>query len=179
MAVILQTVAASRGYAKDFSLVDPSKIVGTRIISSTAGFFMILAAAWSKISFALTLLRITDGWTKRIVWAVIVTVSAVLFVSVLIQWFWCWPSYRIWDHNSPGRCLPRQVINGYNMAASGIAQLSLSSLRGLEAHSLSHPGYSAAMDILLALLPWKIVSSLTMTGKARFGVAFAMSLGVL
>lgn len=65
------------------------------------------------------------------------------------------------------------------MAASGIAQLSLSSLRGLEAHSLSHPGYSAAMDILLALLPWKIVSSLTMTGKARFGVAFAMSLGVL
>jgi len=40
-------------------------------------------------------------------------------------------------------------------------------------------GYSGAMDILLAILPWKIVWSLTMNKKEKLGVAVAMSMGVL
>lgn len=40
-------------------------------------------------------------------------------------------------------------------------------------------GYSALMDFVLALLPWKIVWNLQMKKKEKFGVATAMSLGVV
>ena len=42
-----------------------------------------------------------------------------------------------------------------------------------------HPGYSAGMEFLLALLPWKIIWKLQMKRKEKVGVAFAMSLGIL
>jgi len=35
------------------------------------------------------------------------------------------------------------------------------------------------MDIVLALLPWKIILSLTLNKKERIGVLLAMSMGVL
>lgn len=35
------------------------------------------------------------------------------------------------------------------------------------------------MDIVLAIIPWKIIWNLTMNKKEKFGVLMAMSLGVL
>jgi hypothetical protein len=35
------------------------------------------------------------------------------------------------------------------------------------------------MDIVLAVVPWKIIWSLTMNKKEKFGVLVAMSMGVL
>jgi len=39
--------------------------------------------------------------------------------------------------------------------------------------------YSGAMDIVLAIIPWRIIWNLTMNKKEKFGVLFAMSMGVL
>jgi len=39
-------------------------------------------------------------------------------------------------------------------------------------------GYSGAMDIVLALLPWKLVWPLNMRKKEKIGVIIAMSMGV-
>ncbi len=39
--------------------------------------------------------------------------------------------------------------------------------------------YSGAMDIVLAILPWKIIWALTMNRKEKVGVMVAMSMGVL
>jgi len=39
--------------------------------------------------------------------------------------------------------------------------------------------YSGAMDIMLALLPWKILWFLTMNKKEKIGMIMAMSMGVL
>jgi len=35
------------------------------------------------------------------------------------------------------------------------------------------------MDFVLALLPWKIIWNLQMKRKEKFGVALAMSMGIL
>jgi hypothetical protein len=43
----------------------------------------------------------------------------------------------------------------------------------------SHTAYSGAQDFVLALLPWTIVWNLQMRKKEKFGVAVAMSLGIL
>jgi hypothetical protein len=39
--------------------------------------------------------------------------------------------------------------------------------------------YSGCMDILLALLPWKMIWKLQMRKKEKFGIALAMSMGIL
>jgi hypothetical protein len=39
--------------------------------------------------------------------------------------------------------------------------------------------YSGIMDIVLALLPWKIIWEMEMSRKERIGAICAMSLGVL
>jgi hypothetical protein len=39
--------------------------------------------------------------------------------------------------------------------------------------------YSAIVDFVLALLPWKIIMSLQMKRHEKIGVAVAMSLGLL
>jgi len=39
--------------------------------------------------------------------------------------------------------------------------------------------YSAIVDFILALLPWKIIMSLQMKTHEKIGVAVAMSLGLL
>jgi hypothetical protein len=39
--------------------------------------------------------------------------------------------------------------------------------------------YSGAMDIVLAVVPWKIIWALTMNRKEKIGVMVAMSMGVL
>jgi len=41
------------------------------------------------------------------------------------------------------------------------------------------PAISAALDIALSFLPWKIVWALQMQKKEKLGVAFAMSMGIL
>ena len=38
---------------------------------------------------------------------------------------------------------------------------------------------SAAMDAVLALLPWKIIWTLQMKTREKVGVALAMSMGIL
>lgn len=43
----------------------------------------------------------------------------------------------------------------------------------------THQAYSAATDFILALLPWAMLWNLNMKNKEKFGVAVAMSLGVL
>ena len=40
-------------------------------------------------------------------------------------------------------------------------------------------GFSALMDLVLALLPWKLIWGLQMKTKEKLGVAVAMSMGIL
>lgn len=46
-------------------------------------------------------------------------------------------------------------------------------------YSIFSGSYSAAMDFILAMLPWPLIWGLQMKKKEKFGIAVAMSLGVL
>lgn len=43
----------------------------------------------------------------------------------------------------------------------------------------SVPAYSAAMDFTLAALPWTFLWNLRMEKKEKFGIAVAMSMGIM
>ncbi|MBE3045623.1 hypothetical protein IMZ48_24365, partial [Candidatus Bathyarchaeota archaeon] len=59
--------------------------------SYAAGFTTILGTCWSKTSFGITLLRVSDGWVRWFVWFLIISVNLVLIANAVILWVQCWP----------------------------------------------------------------------------------------
>lgn len=123
------------------------------------GTFSITALAWSKTAFAITLLRLTDGWTKKIVWFLIITINLSLGLSALLPWVSCTPLKGAWVATEPGKkCWDQNVMLSYNIFSGA---------------------YSAAADVALALLPWSFLRSLQMKKKEKVGAGIAMSMGIL
>jgi len=123
-----------------------------------AGSFSILAAAWSKTSFALTLLRLCEGKTRFFVWFVIISINILMDLSGLVLYIQCSPVEKNWNINVAGTCWTPQIA-----VICGI----ITSV------------YSAIMDWALALLPWKLIWGLQMKKKEKIGVGLAMSMGMM
>ncbi|KAK2015658.1 hypothetical protein LZ32DRAFT_602306 [Colletotrichum eremochloae] len=131
------------------------------LYANLGGSVSIIAAAWSKTSFALTLIRITrespESWMKRLIWFIILSVNIALGINVLFTWIQCSPIEKTWRSATPGTCWRKSIPVNYNIFAAS---------------------YSGAMDIVLAILPWRILWGHTMTKKEKLGVLIAMSMGV-
>src|SRR5689334_6005613 len=91
-------------------------------MSNLAGTFSILAACWSKTSFAITVLRISSGWVKILVWLIIITVNLSLGVAIAITWGQCTPIEKIWQPRLDGECWPKLVQINYNIFTAGELQ---------------------------------------------------------
>ncbi|EUC48301.1 hypothetical protein COCMIDRAFT_87632 [Bipolaris oryzae ATCC 44560] len=117
-----------------------------------------IAIALSKISFGLTLLRLTDGWVRLYVYFAISTLAIFAVPATIIPWVQCKPLAKTFVDFIPGECINKHpsVVYGRFQAV-----------------------WSALMDVSLAMLPWKILSSLQMRTAEKIGVCVAMSLGVL
>ena len=85
------------------------------LLSNLAGTCAILAALWSKTSFAVTVLRISSGWIKVLVWFIIVTVNISLGVAIAITWGQCTPFAKIWRPWLEGECWSKGVQIWYNI----------------------------------------------------------------
>jgi hypothetical protein len=97
-----------------------SHIVDVNILSYAAGFCTTVATAWSKTSFAITLLRLSNnGWIRWLVWFIIVTVNLVLGFAAAIMWIQCWPVAKLWTPEMPGTCWPLHVVRDYITFACG------------------------------------------------------------
>ena len=173
------SIAVSNGYGRPFDDIDPENLSTMVFFNYASGFMVLLAAVWSKTSFGFTILRISDGWTRRLVWFSIISVNAVMGVSAAFQWVQCWPSEKLWKPEVDGICWPSSIVITYDTFSSCECSFCLAH----QVHSLmSFPpsiGYSGAMDIVLALLPWSIVWKKAVQKKEKIGVLLAMSMGIL
>jgi len=156
----LLTYATTLGFGKHvwdipFSVPLVNKTV---LAINLAGTFSLVAAIWSKTSFAFTLLRLTEGWVKGLIWFIIISTNIGMGLSALFVWVKCSPVQKSWLVFMEGTCWPNEVIVNYNIFSAA---------------------YSAAMDLSLALLPWKLIWGLQMKRKEKIGVAVAMSCGIL
>lgn len=127
----------------------------TVVIATT---FSVLGAALSKTSFAITLLRLTKGIMRKVVWFAIISMNIILVFNVILQFIRCQPTWAAWNSGTGGTCWSRGVITYYSVAAAA---------------------YSATMDILLAMVPWSVIMRLKMHLKEKIGVAICMSLGIV
>ena len=111
------------GFGKHNDQINKAEFASLLLVSNAAGFASILAACWSKTSFAMTLLRITQGWTRVFVWFVIITINLTLGMTATIQWAQCTPVEKIWISDMKGKCLPRMLLIQLNTFAAGKSQL--------------------------------------------------------
>lgn len=121
LSVALQCYCVSLGFGKHPWDVNLKNLLPFFFYSNLAGFVSILAALWSKTSFAITLLRVSDGWIKRFVWFVIISVNIALGLSALFQFIHCTPVAGVWDPNIKRVCWPASVTRNINMFTSGMS----------------------------------------------------------
>jgi len=157
-SIALQTVAVHYGLGRHYDDLTDEAISEMGMFSMAAGFGTILATCWSKTSFAITLLRISDGSMRYFIWFIIIAVNLVLGSNGVIHWIQCWPVQKTWHYYMEGSCFPADIVKDYNTAVAV---------------------FSGVMDIVLALLPWKIIWSITINRRERLGALVAMSAGVL
>ncbi|KIH91227.1 hypothetical protein SPBR_01856 [Sporothrix brasiliensis 5110] len=138
--------------------IKPENLDNLLFYSYAAGFASTLAAAWTKSSFAITLLSISDGRTRHVVWFVLISVNVVLGLNATLQWVQCWPPGRQWHPGAPGTCwLGSQHSRAYNIFVAA---------------------YSGCADMVLAVVPWKILWHMKMRQAEKVAVLFVMSMGV-
>ena len=71
-------------------------------------------------SFALTLLRLTDGWTKWAVWFIIVSMNLAMGISALLPFVACTPIQRSWNpFITEGHCFDPKIIVDYDIFSAG------------------------------------------------------------
>ncbi|ERT01090.1 hypothetical protein HMPREF1624_02329 [Sporothrix schenckii ATCC 58251] len=140
------------GFGRHFDEFDPRNLERYGIYSMLSGFFSILSSVFSKTSFAITLLRLTDGWTKRLIWAIIVSLHILMPFSAAFLFVSC--SSPVQVH---GKCWSASVAVIYGIVVGS---------------------YSAFCDLALALLPWRILLRCRMYRREKIGVALAMSMGI-
>ena len=95
-------------------------------IFSAAGTLSICSSVWSKSSFALTILRLTDGWMRKAVWAIIISINLFMIVTALINYIHCWPVEKTFDFAGTveGTCWPMGVVVNYDIFSAGASPLS-------------------------------------------------------
>ncbi|CAI6333752.1 unnamed protein product [Periconia digitata] len=155
---IATQIAISIGFGKhtrDISLINIFILAVGLTIGTTLTCF---ASTFSKISFGVTLLRLTTGHTRAFVWFVIVTLFLVMLPSAFISYVTCRPLLKLWNPTIEGECFDAKRIlrYGYFNAA-----------------------WCACADFALALLPWKLIWGLQLKVREKIGVSIAMSMGLL
>lgn len=150
------------------------------IIMNQTGFWSILGTAWSKTSFAITLLRISEGKIRWLIWGIIVSVNIILYLGAIFMWVQCNPPAKTYTPWLAGTCWDPQVIISYNSFTAGKSSTP-GCLRstGLVTLLTFLIAWSGLADIVLAVLPWWIIARHAMRMKERIGLLVCMSLGVL
>ncbi|KAH8843581.1 hypothetical protein MCOR27_010509 [Pyricularia oryzae] len=153
----LTTYVVKLGYGKHawdvpFENVDAQALIG--LICTTLA---ITSAAWSKTSFALTLLRIAGKRVKIVIYFLIFSMNTLMGVGALLMWVNCKPLRKAWQPMIEGYCWDRQLDVIFGIFSGS---------------------YSGISDLALALLPWTIILKLQMKTREKFGIALAMSMGV-
>ncbi|KAK4128873.1 hypothetical protein N657DRAFT_560674 [Parathielavia appendiculata] len=157
IAVCFTTASVRLGLGRHIYAVDPANLAPLGLNSNVSSTFAVLAAVLSKTSFALTLLRITEGYTKIAIWVIIAIMNSAMWLTALFVWIKCNPPRKTWDRTIPGTCWDSSSTSKYDIFSAAI---------------------SGVGDIALSLLPWKVLFNLQIKRKEKIGVGFAMSMGV-
>ncbi|KAI0121142.1 hypothetical protein BJ170DRAFT_146549 [Xylariales sp. AK1849] len=153
----ISSYGVSLGFGKHtVDVVPMENIFKISFLVELTSVFTLLAAAWSKTSFAITLLRLTKGPLNVVVWVIIFTLNFLLLINAIYPFLQCRPAAKSWNPTLEGSCLDNAITIRYSIFACA---------------------YSATMDFILAFIPWAVITGLKMKRQEKIGVGICMSLG--
>ncbi|KAI1846160.1 hypothetical protein JX265_010538 [Neoarthrinium moseri] len=155
---ILTQTGYERGFGRHVYDMEPENISRVALYTSIAASISCFASTGSKISFGVTLLRLTHGWWRRFVWFSVISLFLVMLPSAIFTWVQCSPSEKAWNSAIPGTCWDPSITVNYG---------------------IFNAAYCTVIDFALALIPWKLISGLQMKTREKIGVSIAMSMGIL
>lgn len=79
------------------------------IILSARATLTLTSMGWTKIAFAVTLLRLSEGMMRAFLWFIIISLKVTTIVSAAVPWIQCVPIAKTWDVALPGKCWAPQV----------------------------------------------------------------------
>jgi len=88
------------------SRLPPSEAAINRLalIALSSTTLAIASQSWSKTSFAITLLRITDGKIRLFLWVAIIAMNVLFGLGGLFFWIPCMPLRKAWQPLTRGAC---------------------------------------------------------------------------
>lgn len=95
--------------------MDMQNGINMLIAINIGGSLSLVAAVWSKTSFALTMIRLTKGPLKAAIWVIIISMNIAMGLSALFNWVQCKPLEKTWNPFLPGECWPQTVIVNYDI----------------------------------------------------------------
>lgn len=117
------------GFGRHVGEIAPTNLGELGLLGQVTAFFSILGALWSKTSFAITMLRITDGWARYAVWSFMISSNVFMILSAIFTWTWCTPVQKIWNIDLAGSCWDHTVVVRYNTFSGGASQVLLCKAR--------------------------------------------------
>ncbi|KAK3681310.1 hypothetical protein B0T22DRAFT_540209 [Podospora appendiculata] len=159
-SAITTNMAIDLGYGKHVWQIPFTKLNDMFLIGQISVTLAVCSQAWSKTSFAITLLKVSDGIhgkTRIFIWFAAVSMNLLFGMAAMFFWVDCTPLEKAWRPFVKGTCWSPNVIITYGIFTSA---------------------YSGILDLVLAIIPWKIIMNLQMHTREKFGVALAMSMGV-
>jgi len=127
--VILVTVAVGMGWGKHQYDLDITKANTMSVIGLSSVTFAIAGQSWSKTSWALTLLRVSESkWQTWFIWFAIVSMNVFFGIGALLFWVQCTPLETAWHPLVPGVCWDPWINVKYGIFASSKSNPPPSSL---------------------------------------------------
>ncbi|KAI1073234.1 hypothetical protein LB507_010845 [Fusarium sp. FIESC RH6] len=157
IALALMIYEVQLGFGRDITEVDPANVPTIALTGTIFGLFAVLSAAWSKTSFALTLIRLVDGWMNWFLWFLIVSMNIIMNLVIVFSFIKCTPAEKVWRSSVEGTCWNPLVATYYNIFAGA---------------------YSGAVDLALCILAWMIIWKLSMRKREKVGVGIALTFGI-
>ncbi|KAF4125990.1 hypothetical protein GMORB2_1236 [Geosmithia morbida] len=159
ISVSINTYIVSLGFGQHIETISDDNLREINKCTILVALFGIVATTTSKTSFALTLYRIViDRWIQYFLIFAIITINISMNLVWIFGFAKCTPLAKVWDRKVPGTCWDKNRLVKFQLFAAY---------------------YSAILDFVLALLPWKIIMGMTMRLREKIGVAVAMSLGAI
>ncbi|KAK3296612.1 uncharacterized protein B0H64DRAFT_415966 [Chaetomium fimeti] len=119
---ICNNIAINLGYGKHVWQIHFQNLNDMYLVGQVTITLTICAAAWSKTSFGITLLMISDGIhgkTRVFIWFALVSMNLLLGTTAMLFWVGCTPLEKAWHPFIRGTCWSPNVLITYNVFTSG------------------------------------------------------------
>ncbi len=115
-----RTVALGYGqHIDEIATEMPRKIREILMYLQVLSGVVLISTTLARISFAATLLQLSNQKEKRFVWFAITTLPAVAIPAIVFPFISCIPYDKIFDDSIPGKCMDEGVGIGYFIFEAG------------------------------------------------------------